>query len=412
MTTPARPPLARGALPLLLIPLVALPSLAIILSGDLSGRAGYDQSNFHEPAIRSFAAHLPAPDLRDYPSATTPLYHLVLALIARLIHDSREFLQGCGLVFSATLVWLLGTRAARRTPHLALDAAPFAASMYVLASAAWLLPDNAGWLGVLGVLLLALRDRASTWTFPAAGLCLLALVLTRQVHLWAAAPIWAAAFLSSGRHPGLALLRASWTLPAFAAVVAFYSLWGGLVPPSFQGQYPRAINPAAPAFILSLLGGFGVFYSIHLVPALRHPRRWTIPAAMLAAALLALAFPTSFDKEAGRWSGLWNVARDLPAPAGRSLLIVPLAALGGGILAAWALVLPRNSALVLGSALAGFVAAQSASLQLWQRYNEPFVLMLLALAASSLESSGPGRRWIGPTLLAALLGAFSLGAHF
>ncbi|HLX38053.1 MAG TPA: hypothetical protein VKR29_09640, partial [Candidatus Binataceae bacterium] len=39
----------------------------------------YDEIKYHLPAIRQFAAQLPHPDLSAYSSATTPLYHLMMA---------------------------------------------------------------------------------------------------------------------------------------------------------------------------------------------------------------------------------------------------------------------------------------------------------------------------------------------
>src|SRR5205807_925172 len=63
---------------------------------------------------------------------------------------------------------------------------PFAASVYVVSSAVWLLPDNAGWWGVLALMLISWRPRVDWRTWLLGGLVLLALVFVRQVHAWAA----------------------------------------------------------------------------------------------------------------------------------------------------------------------------------------------------------------------------------
>src|SRR5579871_5957648 len=39
----------------------------------------YDEARYHLPAITQFAAQLPYPDLRNYSSATTPLFHILFA---------------------------------------------------------------------------------------------------------------------------------------------------------------------------------------------------------------------------------------------------------------------------------------------------------------------------------------------
>src|SRR5271166_6392942 len=43
----------------------------------------YDESKYHLPAITQFAAQLPHLDLRKYSSATTPLFHILFALLLR-----------------------------------------------------------------------------------------------------------------------------------------------------------------------------------------------------------------------------------------------------------------------------------------------------------------------------------------
>ena len=63
---------------------------------------------------------------------------------------------------------------------------PLVCSLYVLSSGAWLLPDNAGWWGVAGLLVLGFRQRVDGWSVAGSGLVLLALVLVRQIHLWVA----------------------------------------------------------------------------------------------------------------------------------------------------------------------------------------------------------------------------------
>jgi len=66
-------------------------------------------------------------------------------------------------------------------------------------------------------------------------------------------------------------------------------------------------------------------------------------------------------------------------------------------------------------AMFAFVAAQSANPQVWQRYHEPFVLILMAVMASRVTGD-PGEtsrletklRLIGPLALALLLGSITV----
>jgi hypothetical protein len=92
------------------------------------------------------------------------------------------------------------------------------------------------------------------------------------------------------------------------------------------------------------------------------------------------------------------------------------------IVAAMMLGMRVNQAAVVVTSIAGFAAAQMASFQLWQRYNEPFVLIMLIMCCGPLLSTQdvtePAKplsaRWwwrlriAGPVVLALLLGAVTV----
>jgi hypothetical protein len=172
--------------------------------------------------------------------------------------------------------------------------------------------------------------------------------------------------------------------PGVLLLVWFVRLWGGLTPPSFQGQY-SGVNFAGYAFVLSLLGIgslFFVFYLLDpLVEMLKAGRRDALLAA-LAGAGVAIIPATTLDVPGGRFSGLWAVART-PVIAGHtSPVIVVCSALGAVMLLAWCRVLSLRDRWIVLGAWFGFSTAQVVSYQLWQRYSEPMVLMMLALMAA------------------------------
>lgn len=415
-----------------------------ILAGYLHGRGAFDQLRFHEPAIFTFAGDWPRPDLSDYLSATTPGYHLVMAYIAITPGADRALVQLAGSVFYLGLLALLGSAVAKRLgPMLGVAMTlPLAASLYVYSAGVWLLPDNAGWLLVLTTILLACSAAPNWRTIACAGLTMVLLVMMRQIHLWAAATLWASAWLGATapttrgglagevsrlfgapRRSFRAMLPALIaTAPAFALVGGFAALWGGLTPPTFQVHYHGG-NPAAPAFVLALLGIFSVPFAPLLLSvfadawaASRVRTLGWIVIAGGAGLLLSAAFPTTYDQDAGRWTGLWNIVRALPewaAPADRSILMVALGTFGGICLIGWCTLLPFRVRWIVLTALAGFIAAQAASRELWQRYNEPFVLILLpVLAAIGIAAADPRSRVarLSPTLLAVPM--IMLGATF
>jgi hypothetical protein len=438
----------RAAAALVLLYIAA--TLPLILARFERGRGAHDQINYHLPAILRFARELPRPDLSNYDSATTPGYHLVLAVFARLVSDDPRALQSASLLFTLALLTLFVHTVARRvrdaqvaTPssppfNPLLLSLPLACSLYVFSSGAWLLPDNAGWLGVLAVLSLALHRPPTARVLLAAGSVLLLLVLVRQIHLWAAAVIWAAALMPvpdqrpAGTPSGDAVVpvfsRAGLvsaarrlapaivvTLPAFAVVAGFVVLWGGLTPPMFQKKLHGG-NPAAPAFILALAGGFGVFLLPFLLDPIRslwRSRPWLMVLAALAGIALAAVPETTYSTAHGRYSGLWNLVRLLDN-AGYSMadrtspLILVLSPVGAILVLSLLMAQSLRDRVIFGVALAGFIAAQTASRDLWQRYSEPFLLMVLPLMAAGLPTPArPGLRRLGVTCVWVLSAALA-----
>jgi hypothetical protein len=418
-----RSPFITGAL---LAGALALGTGLVIASGVIPHRVAYDQTLYHEEAIRRFAQQWPAVDLSDYLSATTPGYHLLMAGVWEYIFPGTRSLQVASAVIGCVLVLLLGLAAGSlaRARTAFVFSLPFIASMYIFASAAYVLPDNAGWLGVLAMLLLALSPAQTLRTLALGGIVLTLLVLTRQVHFWTAGLLWGAAWLSgTPRAPqgetggtggggegvcanlfarpldrllpvALALLA---TLPAALILVTFYGAWGGLVPPTFQLQY-KAPNAAGFAFLLAVIGVISCFYGLTLAPILwrlvREKPVWVVLAA--AGALLAALLPrttagTPEDYFSGRRTGLWEIAAKLPMIGGHSSLLIVLCAVAGGVaLAGWLWVWPMRQRLVLLAAVVGYGAALGASTELWQRYAEPFALMIVLLCACRAHGAPVG----------------------
>ncbi len=463
---------------LVLACLMLAACLPVIFSGTTRGRAAYDSINYHEKAIRQFAQELPTPNLKDYLSATTPGYHLVLAAVGRgvggigadgvpayekdltpvtpdpRIASERRMLQCVGLCFTLALLYLVGhwgeasLRAGAIGPRATLAmfcvALPLVGSPYIYQSAAWLLPDNAAWLGVLAVLLLALRPRLELRTIVAMGLVLVWLVLSRQIHAWVAGLVWAAAWVGAGvpgdRAGGPLLsvrdlfpkggmravalrvgLAVVCTLPAALVLGWFWRLWDNqLVPPTFVTWHHAGVQAATPAFVLSLVALFAPFFAAWLWPGLRSAwrsqRGWLVGAGVVGL-LLAAGPATAWDFDHGRFGGVWGVYRVVGEVGGRSLALMVLSPLGAAVVVAALAGVTVRQRWVMLAALCGFAAANCANPQLWQRYHEPFVLLWLiviaVLAAARAVDTGEGgarRAWRlgGPALLALVLGAVSV----
>lgn len=378
----------------------ALPLIALQFE---AGRGRFDQVNHHQPTILRLAEQLPTPGLSDYLTATTPGYHLVLAVFARFVTDLTAALQALGSLFTAALLLLISVWASRRAGTyvgIALGLT-VAASLYVFSAGVFLLPDNAAWLFVLGVLLLALRGKTDPAFYMGGGLLMATLVCTRQSHLWAAAMLWTAAYLGPARtntrldaanllrtlpsrlpRTALALIA---TLPAFGVVAAFAALWDGLLPPA-MGSALSGFNGAVAPVILLQLAIFGFFHAAFWLPALlraARARAWLIPLLAAIGLIIASAPVTTYDYAAGRGSGVWNVVRVIPDIAGHTnplfVVGVPFGVLA---VAGWLAALRAREAWILLATLVAFTAAMSFTGNAWTRYHEPLLLIWCVLASA------------------------------
>lgn len=392
--------------------LALLPALILIAINHNAGRAASDSIIYHERFIRQLAADWPRFDLSDPLTATTPAYHILLATAAVLGLDSEPALRLLSALIGAAFAALVAAWCARLTGvvNAILLTLPLACSVYTLGSTAWMLPDNLAWALVAAVIMLALArppepepaDHRSAGplfdrdTIGSAAV-LIALVFTRQIHIWAAGVVWLAAWFNArpAGTPAFAQIPARLTrvalavlltLPAFLVVAWFVRHWGGLTPPRFQSDI-TGVNPATPAFILVQIAILGIGFGPWLVPAtLRAARQspWILALAAAIGILLAVIPPTTHSIEAGRYSGWWSLARATPPLFGHtSPVTLVLAPLGAVLLAGALFAAPRRTGWVLLGALIAFAGAQSATINSWQRYHEPFLIILLAMLAAS-----------------------------
>lgn len=383
----------------------------VLLSGAAGGRAWFDGLNYHLPAIIKFAEEWPRPDVSNYLSATTPGYHLLLAVVARFVSDETAPLRAVGGLFTLGLLALYARAVSGRLGGVAgvLFGLTLGASVYVFSAGVFLLPDNAAWLGVLALMVLALRPRVDAAFYVASAAVFVALVATRQSHAWAAALVWGAAWLGGGTGAGVGggLMRdmaglvsgepltararrlglgVAATLPGLVLLGWFGWMWGGLTVPIYHG-YMQGVNPVTPAVIVLQLGAFGVFMAPWwwggLVGLVRG-RPWAVAVIVAVGLAVACSVPTTYDQGAGRWSGVWNVVRAVPVIGGRTspvfLVGVPV---GAAVVAGVVGRAPWRARWVLLGGLGAFMAAMSANRNAWPRYHEPFVLMWLGLGIAA-----------------------------
>ncbi len=421
------PTLHRVQALLIVLALTLIATLPLILSGNANGRAAADDYNYHWIAINQFAIEWPSPDISNYHSATTPGYHLVLAPLVRagLGHMGTQLVaMGWTLAFFGLICWVASRSLGR---FAAIVCFPLILSMYTLYPGVWLLPDNAGWFFIAAILILALRDRTSWLMWVASGSLLVVLVLMRQIHIWIAGVVWLSAWIGSGTQvpsdlrslfdnvisrSGRTMIAIACTIPGFALLGWFLLLWGGLVPPMFQGNH-QGPNPATPGFILMQLAILSVFFSPVLVPRIKaiwaHHWRWMI-LSVLVGLVCAIIPESSYSVDAGRYSGWWNFVKLVPSIADRSPVFILGAIAGSIVIPIWLSLVSRRDIWIWVGALIAFTLAQSANHASWQRYHEPMLLIIITLiiARSRILDSMRVRVLVGVLVMGAMMLALTI----
>ena len=422
--------------PCVLAVLFACAVLPEIMFGSDATREAWDEAAAHLPTVRQFAAQLPTPDLHDYPSATGPGYHLLMAVPARMgvgVHGLRIIgsLAGLALVL---VVWRTAARAAGPAVALALTL-PLLMSTYVLSGSAWLTTDVLSVLIGMTVVALAAWWIPTMRTFLTLAVLFVAALSVRQTNVFLAAPILAAGILGSplGRSASDAEQWTgdeprSWSrlaaaclalLPAALLLLALVNLWGGLTPATFRSQVDKGLSLVAPAYGLALLGTWAAIALLPMAPEVLHTVRRHALAITLVASLAflgAVVADSTWSVEQGRWGGAyWMIVKAFPAIGGRSIVIVT-AAVVGAVLAAvlWIRAAEirrgRQATIVLVSLLA-LMVVQAGNSQVWQRYFDPAILVALAwlisLGINRTRPHSAGRAVLGALLLAGVQATIS-----
>jgi len=429
---------------LIVLALYALVVGAMLVADIVPSRAAFDSKLYHLPTIKQFAQTWPSIDPWDYLSATTPGYHWLLSGVWSLTGGSlRIVLIANALItagFFALAAWLIarlatGSHGPRWLPVLLC--LPLLANNYLLMPGVALLPDAAGWLGVLAMIAICLTTRTTVFTLVTGGVLLLATVLTRQLHVWIAGlfllALWSPPMDSqvsrrstsaANSRLGPVALGLIACIPAALMLLLFVRYWEGLVPPRFQGQYPprglggMLLSPA-PAFILAVVGALSPFFAGFWGPGLLRlwkDHRFTLLGVCAVGIAVAIFPATNFDYQAGRRTGLWNLAAHFPVLFGHtSVLILMLTTVGALVLACFATLLDSRPRVILLACLLGYAIVMTASAEVWQRYVEPLALLVLVLMSARVtglhaQSSLRRRlaRNLGPLLLAVAFTAVTL----
>lgn len=422
---------------MLAVPLAATVAALRGLTATLTIFHGSDERVYHLPTIHRFAAQLPFPDLVHYNAAQTPLFHLLLAYIGKVIGYQVWRLRLVEVLISYGLAWAVFFLLHRRLrlPRLGALALAlvFILSPYVFGPSFRVLTDNLALLFVVVAVerLERSREDGALAPFLVACLCIALAILTRQsaAFMLPVAGVYALRAGLDRRRLGLAL--GAVVLAAVPAGILFL-LWHGLVPKggdvSSCGLCSSVGGPNAARGLLSAqtleltLATAGLYGTILFAPQAvlavlrrrvgtrRRPEssgRWLYTAVAAAAlgVVLLLIWPARPGPGAHSAGLIWNAAKRLPALDGSSLVFWILVPLSGVVLVSRLRLSPRRW---LPVAFFGFFLLGALAIRLpWQKYVDPFVLLALLFTVRRDELAAP-QQLLGAGVVAAASVAYAI----
>ena len=401
--------------------LLALPFLIGIavlqgLTVEIDTFHGSDARVYQLPTILQLSERL---DFSDYPSAQTPLYHVLTAWWGEVVGFELWKLRLLNVFFSYAMALALLRLLRRATPLERWQAFAltllFVLSPYVLGTSFTLLTDN---LAILFALLALERIHAYSrgaglGAFALACAAIAAALLTRQAFVWLV-PVAAVFLLRRDLRSPSRLVAGAGMLALSIVPLGLLALeWDGLVPPSAdpascglcddrQGLAREALTLRTVGFTVALAGAYGAFvFGPSLVRRLRRLRSSLLARAyvgltgraaelrirlLVAAAigvLLLVISPLLYQpitpQQAGDAGYLWQLSDRFPELFGSSLLFWALVPLGCVVL--YLLVTRAGIWSLPAVYLACFLLAALPVRLVYQKYFDPFVLLALALLA-------------------------------
>jgi hypothetical protein len=388
--------LTDTAVILLIYAAVALPGFF----GNAPFSDNYDEIKYHLPAIKQFAAQLPYPDLSSYSSATTPLYHLILAVLLR---------AGCGLItlrlvnlavsVATLLIVIVYFRhaSANRSDWLPFSVGLlFAVCLLFVGPSLRLSTDNLPLGCAVAILYLIDRDkRLSASGFALAVFLALVAVLTRQLYLWLVPVLGLYALANDRWRLRDRMLAASASVIPFLSVLPLFLLWHGLANPEEAHKHVlhgSIVYGRAVVLTFCLLATYAGAFAIPMLRAL-WPNELRGRVMLLVTGALALVILPGFHAYAGSYSvpteGGWirEAAQHTPVIFHIWSLFWILFPVGCVVLAAMAYhtLTTRRDAWIL-IAFAFWIVANVMQSRAIAKYYEPFEIVVVGRFAVTVRS--------------------------
>lgn len=296
-----------------------------------------DEGWYHYPTILKFADELPTPYLKDYNSATTPLFHLIVAALSKILGTDIKNLRLVNFFityFSVLFLFIiLIGKFKLNLLHSLLFSLLFAFSPYYFREAFVILTDNLPilWLLCFFYFYFSYKTGKKPKQLLLSLFFVMLLCLTRQTYLFVCLAVGIDTL--PGKMPVLGKIKI--LLLVFIAAlptVFLFLIWKGLTPPAFQEYHTRnsLLNTKAVLYGMSVLGFYSLFIpGINLFRSLFEQKKQSILIG-IAVLIWIIIYFFPLIKQKGDFGYLWYVADPLPSLGGTSILfwvLVPLGAI-------------------------------------------------------------------------------------
>ena len=343
---------------------------------------GVDETVCHFPVIQKYFAELPSPDFSDSCSSSGPLFHIIFAVVARVVGLNLQALRLVNVLVSVLAVFLFYDIVGRFTRGNAalLFALLFGLSPYFFGASFLLLTDNLGILFALLSLRSFFLARETGMPLPWIAFCFWTCLatVTRQPYVWLCVGAGLGLVMEDGPLR-LRAWKASALLLACVPLILLIVLWRGLTPPMTQKlSVAPALNWRAGIFGVSVFGLYWMgLFPAEFVGMIRRLRQATPPA--LAGSLmvpLALLFLMPLTAQVGDDGILWRLSRLLPSMGGTGLMFWFLFPVG--LLFFWQAARSEEKmtpALLLMAV--AFLLCSLPNAKMYEKYYDPFVIMFI-----------------------------------
>jgi hypothetical protein len=367
---------------LLVIPFTAGYLYTGALMHGLDTAFSYDEFEHHYPVILQFCKELPFPNIKNYNSATAPLFHILFAIAGKITGTDIQHLRMINFLITILAVILLFKllidHFSLPYPVALLSCLLFELSPYFFREAFVVMTDNLPvlWLVLFMNYYLKFKKDRMMQNYALSMFFVMLLCLTRQTYLYILLPVTIDIIGAKDLKHSRILLFLILFLSILPTLLLFV-VWKGLTPPQFQERHTDSslLNLKPILYGFSVLGFYALFIAgKEIYRSFLNLKKIKIVCGILLGWALLVFFPLIKIKH--DFGYLWHVAERLPSIHNSSIFFYVLLSIGVCIFLAIAHL--ENPPFFLILLLALFLS-EVPNKYFFQRYFDNSILIFLLL---------------------------------